>query len=1063
MAITELKYILGLDLGIASVGWAVVEIDPQENPISLIDLGVRTFEKAEVPKTGESLNLSRRLARSQRRLIRRRAHRLLRMKRLLKREGVLQAVDCGKDFANLRLPNNVWSLRVAGLDRCLDNKEWAAVLLHLVKHRGYLSQRKNENKTDDKELGALLSGVNANHQLLLAKTYRSPAEIAEQKFASEKGHIRNKAGDYAHTFNRLDLQAEMRLLFEKQAKLGNPYTSASFQAQCIDLLMTQRAPLSGEAILNMLGHCTFEPTEYKAAKNTYSAERFIWLTKLNNLRILESGSERPLLDAERQQLLNQPYLKAKLTYTQVRKILDLSEQARFNIRYQRDKTLEESEKATLMEMKSYHAIRKALEGAGLKTEWQGLATKPDLLDRIGTAFSLYKTDNDISTYLSDKISQPILNALLENINFDKFINLSLQSLRRILSLMEQGERYDTACKTIYGDHYGAKSAELQLTLPAIPADEIRNPVVLRTLSQTRKIINAVVRRYGSPAYIHIETGREVGKSFKDRREIEKRQEQNQAERQRAVEKFKELFPHFVSEPKGKDILKMRLYEQQQGKCLYSGKAIDITRLNEKGYVEVDHALPFSRTWDDSFNNKVLVLAIENQNKGNQTPYEWLDGKHNSLRWQTFNALVRGCHFPYAKKQRILTAALDEESFKARNLNDTRYVARFLSQFITENMQLTGEKKRQVFTSNGQITALLRARWGLSKVREENDRHHALDAIVVACTTRAMQKRITDFVRQKEMNAFSGEYVDRATGEIKALHFPEPWTFFHREVMIRVFDDHPAEEVIIQLPSRPQANHSFVTPLFVSRMPTRKMTGQGHLETIKSAKRLTENLSIQKVRLNSLKLSDLENMVNRERETELYQALKARLEAFNNDPQKAFAEPFYKKGGQQVKAIRVERTQKSGVIVRNGNGIADNASMVRVDVFIKNGKYFLVPIYTWQVAQGILPNKAVIAYEEEANWEEMDENAHFQFSLYANDLIKLTTKKGVFFGYYSAFNRATGAIDIKVHDLDKKAEKTKNGVYQGLGVKLAISFEKFQVDELGKVIRACKPSKRQPVR
>ncbi|VEH67460.1 Uncharacterized protein conserved in bacteria [Rodentibacter pneumotropicus] len=87
-----------------------------------------------------------------------------------------------------------------------------------------------------------------------------------------------------------------------------------------------------------------------------------------------------------------------------------------------------------------------------------------------------------------------------------------------------------------------------------------------------------------------------------------------------------MFPHFVGEPKGKDILKMRLYELQQAKCLYSGKSLELHRLLEKGYVEVDHALPFSRTWDDSFNNKVLVLANENQNKGNLTPYEWLDGK-----------------------------------------------------------------------------------------------------------------------------------------------------------------------------------------------------------------------------------------------------------------------------------------------------------------------------------------------------------------------------------------------------------------------------------------------------
>lgn len=240
-----------------------------------------------------------------------------------------------------------------------------------------------------------------------------------------------------------------------------------------------------------------------------------------------------------------------------------------------------------------------------------------------------------------------------------------------------------------------------------------------------------------------------------------------------------------------------------------------------------------------------------------------------------------------------------------------------------------------------------------------------------------------------------------------------------------------------------------------------MTGQGHMETVKSAKRLNEGISVIKMPLTKLKLKDLELMVNREREKDLYDALKARLEAFNDDPAKAFAEPFMKKGGAIVKSVRVEQIQKSGVLVRQGNGVADNASMVRVDVFTKDGKYFLVPIYTWQVAKGILPNKAIVALKDENEWIEIDNNYIFLFSLYQNDLIKVKTKKDELFGYFNSLNRATAAIDIKVHDLDKS--KGKNGIYQSIGVKLALSFEKYQIDELGKNIRLCKPSKRQPVR
>ena len=1073
-----INYILGLDIGIASVGWAMVEIDEEENPICLIDLGVRVFERAEVPKTGDSLAMARRLARSVRRLTRRRAHRLLRARRLLKREGVLQAADFDENGLIKSLPNTPWQLRAAALDRKLTPLEWSAVLLHLIKHRGYLSQRKNEGETADKELGALLKGVADNAHALQKGDFRTPAELALNKFEKESGHIRNQRGDYSHTFSRKDLQAELNLLFEKQKEFSNPHVSDGLKEGIETLLMTQRPALSGDAVQKMLGHCTFEPTEPKAAKNTYTAERFVWLTKLNNLRILEQGSERPLTDTERATLMDEPYRKSKLTYAQARKLLDLDDTAFFKgLRYGKDN----AEASTLMEMKAYHAISRALEKEGLKDKKSPLSLSPELQDEIGTAFSLFKTDEDITGRLKDRVQPEILEALLKHISFDKFVQISLKALRRIVPLMEQGKRYDEACAEIYEDHYGKKNTEEEIYLPPIPADEIRNPVVLRALSQARKVINAVVRRYGSPARIHIETAREVGKSFKDRKEIEKRQEENRKDREKAAAKFREYFPNFVGEPKSKDILKLRLYEQQHGKCLYSGKEINLGRLNEKGYVEIDHALPFSRTWDDSFNNKVLVLGSENQNKGNQTPYEYFNGKDNSREWQEFKARVETSRFPRSKKQRILLQKFDEDGFKERNLNDTRYVNRFLCQFVADHMRLTGKGKRRVFASNGQITNLLRGFWGLRKVRAENDRHHALDAVVVACSTVAMQQKITRFVRYKEMNAFDGKTIDKETGEVlhQKTHFPQPWEFFAQEAMIRVFgkpDGKPEFEeadtpeklrtlLAEKLSSRPEAVHEYVTPLFVSRTPNRKMSGQGHMETVKSAKRLDEGVSVLRVPLTQLKLKDLEKMVNREREPKLYEALKARLEAHKDDPAKAFAEPFYKydKAGnrtQQVKAVRIEQVQKTGVWVRNHNGIADNATMVRVDVFEKDGKYYLVPIYSWQVAKGILPDRAVVAFKDEEDWTVMDESFEFKFVLYANDLIKVQLKKDSFFGYFIGLDRATGQISLRHHDLDKS--KGKDGIYR-IGVKTALSFQKYQIDELGKEIRPCRLKKRPPVR
>lgn len=117
-------------------------------------------------------------------------------------------------------------------------------------------------------------------------------------------------------------------------------------------------------------------------------------------------------------------------------------------------------------------------------------------------------------------------------------------------------------------------------------------------------------------------------------------------------------------------------------------------------------------------------------------------------------------------------------------------------------------------------------------------------------------------------------------------------------------------------------------------------------------------------------------------------------------------------------------------------------MVRVDVFEKGGKYYLVPIYSWQAAQGILPNKAIIAFKDEAEWQIIDDSYQFKFTAYPNDLVEVQSKKGTIFGYYVGLNRATGAIDIREHDTD--IYKGKNGIFQSIGVKTALSFQKYQI-------------------
>ena len=244
----KVNYRIGLDLGIASVGWAAILTDSRGEPQHIIDLGVRVFDKAEVPKTGASLAATRRMARSTRRVIRRRRHRLDRIKFLLQSEGLIQ-LDAFMSRYNMPGLPDVYKLRYEALDRILTPDEFAQVLIHLAKHRGFKSNRKSETKS--KENGKVLAALNKNKEVFEEKNYRTIGEMiyCDKRFYTEdpsanEGVIftpRNKAGNYQHMILRSMIEDEVHFIFERQRQFGSTYASQEFEEKYTDILTAQRS------------------------------------------------------------------------------------------------------------------------------------------------------------------------------------------------------------------------------------------------------------------------------------------------------------------------------------------------------------------------------------------------------------------------------------------------------------------------------------------------------------------------------------------------------------------------------------------------------------------------------------------------------------------------------------------------------------------------------------------------------------------------------------------------------------------------------------------------------
>lgn len=1098
----------GLDIGIASVGWAVLG----ENRI--IDLGVRCFDKAETAKEGESLNLARRTARLLRRRLRRRAWRLTKLARLLKREGLIADANLFKNKIekNTPVPKSSWQLRVDALDRQLTAEEWARVIYHLCKHRGFHWISRAEEKaaeSDSKgEGGKVKQGLAGTKKLMVEKSYRTAAEMVLTEFPEAQ---RNKQGDYSKALSRVILSEEFVLLFKRQRELGNPLAGAELEASILGngdrksgLFWAQNPALSGSDLLKMLGHCIFEKTEYRAPKASFTAERHVWLTRLNNLRIVVDGTTRSLNEPERRVALPLPYLQAgDLTYKQLGSALikeGFLQKDGFKfagLPYPTQQASEENTKdpetAVLVKLPAWQTLRKSLKDASLETEWQKISVealdgRPQLLDQVAWVLSVYKDDAEVETELR-KLSLPnaekMVDALLD-IRFDKFSNLSLKALRQIVPFMEQGQRYDEAVANIpeYGHHsqlHKAGAGEHKYLPPFYKErdetgrmvfnddmDIPRNPVVLRALNQARKVVNALIKEYGSPHEVHIEMARDLSRPFDERKKVKTAQEEYRDRNEKDKALFAQDF-NIVGAVKGKEFEKYQLYREQQGKCVYSIEPMDIHRLFEQGYVEIDHALPYSRSFDDSKNNRVLVLAKENRDKGNRTPFEYLGGKDNSERWRQFVGFVEGNKsYRLAKRSRLLRKDFDDKEakeFRERNLNDTRYICKFFKNYVEQYLQLheDSEVKRCVVLS-GQMTSFLRARWGLVKVRGDSDRHHALDAAVVAACSHNMVKRLSDYSRRKELEQVREGFVDLNTGEIInpdmfdqiEKHFPNPWQHFRNELEARLKLDDPAllREEIQRLGTYSDEALEALHPLFVSRAPQRRNRGAAHKDTIYAQ---PESLKAQggvtqKVPLASLTLKDLEQLIDPHRNEKLYTAIRMRLEQHGGKGDKAFpaSNPLRKPDidgnptGPIVRGVTMVIDKLSGIPIRGG--IAKNDSMVRVDVFNKVGKFHLVPVYVYHTVAKVLPNRAVVAFKDEDEWTLIDDSFTFCFSIYPNDLVQVALKTESQLGYYSGCDRSTGCISLWAHDRNQKVGK--DGLIRSIGVKTALSIDKFNVDVLG---------------
>lgn len=916
------QLILGLDLGVTSVGWALLrQFMSDEVGVEIVATGVRIFPATIEDKTAAPKNLKRRTARGARRVLRRKKQRRQTIKGLLTASGLLPEINANRAAAFEQL-GDPYELRAKGALERLEQHEIGRALFHLIRRRGFKSNRKSEKSKDD---GVVYEGI-----------ARIQDEMRNSEFITLGALLNSKAKKRTHYTHRSMVEDEFDQIWSTQAE-HYPDILTPELCEAIRHAAFYQRPISSQR--GLIGKCTFEPGKKRCDMARQDAQRMRYWQDINNLKLQNVKSLDWIeLTAEQKARLAaalERLKKLEFSEADLRKTLKISDEFRIN--------LEKKIKGNTTAYRFTKAI--GLKWDKMSADDQELLTT-DLI-RIEDERSLENRLRDHWQFTDIEIEKLLKKTELEPGHY----RCSLKAIRNILPKMMEGLRYDEAAAAVYGDHRGVAPSGDYDQLP--PPPQLRNPIVKKALGEMRKVVNAIIREYGKPDQIRLEMARDLKLTKMQKERANAQIKKNEAANKEAVDFYVRLHGADPDAISGTDKLKYRLAKEANWISPYSGTPIPPEDLISDQW-QIDHIIPYSRSFDDSYMNKTICISAENNDKLNRTPFEWMGA--DETRWYEFGLRVDG--FPFGKKRRFEQKEVDENKMVNRMLSDTRYICREARAYLRQLYPAHADENKYVQVIAGGATSKLRYVWGINAILSDGDieyknrwdhRHHAIDAIVIALTDRALFQRISRLAARNE------EFHRK---ELKGIEMP--WDGFLDDVKAAMDD------------------------LVVSHAPTRRIRGQLLEETAYGATSVP-GVYVVKKPVTSLTKPAIQNIVD----PVIKQIVERRIEEFDGDLKKAFAETLYHKDGKTpIRNVRLHVTMSPETLV----GIKDREG--------KEYKYYPLAgnhhVDIYENAEG--ERKAVLVprfYAAQRNRRPADIGPEWNklFALHANDYVEFRGDDG----------------------------------------------------------------------
>ena len=701
--------------------------------------------------------------------------------------------------------------------------------------------------------------------------------------------------------------------------------------------------------------------------------------------------------------------KETMTFDQIRKALKMVEGQKFNFETanHRDKLKGNTTEARL---------RKAL---GKSYEQLSAETRDEIVRDL-----LYLDDGEVIRKhvierwkLGEEAAQKLAKIDLE----PGYLHLSERALRRLIPHLEQGLSYMDAVVAAGYERPDQRKIEVRKELTREDMPELRNPIVTVAMNQTRRLVNAIVRAHGrKPARIRVEMARDLKVSLKKRSQILSENKKNRLENEATDKILEQGFG--ITNPSRDDRVRYRLWKEAGYTCPYSGRTIPKESLFSADW-EVDHILPLPLSGDDSYLNKVLCATAANRDKGDRTPWQAWHGQE--ARWDEIIHRIKT--IPWPKRKRFEVKEIDTDEFIARQLNDTRYIAREARSYLET---LTGKNGVQI--GKGGVTAALRRRWGLNGILSDSGeksradhRHHAIDAVVIALTTPGVVKRMS------ALSALGRRPEDAG--------FPPPWEHFRDDVRRRV------------------------ETMIVSHQPQRGLRGALHEETnygilgLKDEK--GQELFAVRKSLSAITQSELERIADKN----VREIVKAHLRAHGADPEarngektepwkKAMTPPNYPMlpngngAPVPIKKVRLHKPSGGMIKMKNREGVeyraVESGSNHHIVIFEhtaggkKKGRWDGEVVSMFDAAQRIRRHEPIIR-------REVGEGKTFVMSLSINEIVKVTETGESAYWRVQKIDAGAGNITLRIHtaaNLDDNAArriKSPNSLKEVSAIKVTI--------------------------